>query len=97
MRRKPAKHPSEYVPQKSITLTLAAPEGRHVSIAGTFNNWEPQAMAKGPDGLWRITLLLAPGTYEYQFLVDAKWRPDPNNPGKRSNKYGNFNSFCEVM
>ncbi|MEW5702073.1 MAG: glycogen-binding domain-containing protein, partial [Candidatus Zixiibacteriota bacterium] len=65
--------------------------------AGTFNNWEPQAMAQKPDGRWSLALPLAAGTYEYQFLVDTEWRPDPNNPGKRSNRYGGFNSICEVM
>jgi 1,4-alpha-glucan branching enzyme len=97
-RRKTAKHPSEYVLQKSITFTLAAPDGRNVSIAGTFNNWEPQAMTKGPDGRWRITLRLAPGTYEYKFLVDTEWRDDPNNPPRRTaNEQGAFNSICQVL
>jgi 1,4-alpha-glucan branching enzyme len=82
---------------KSVTFTLDAPSAWTVSIAGTFNNWEPQALAKGSDGVWRIPLQLAPGTYEYRFLVDAEWRDDPNNPRKRPNEYGGNNSVCEVM
>ena len=53
-------------------------------------------MAKGPDALWRIALRLAPGTYEYKFLVDTEWREDPNNPRKTANAQGGFNSICEV-
>jgi hypothetical protein len=83
--------------EKSVTFTLDAPSAWSVAIAGTFNNWEPQAMAKGPDALWRIALRLAPGTYEDKFLVDAEWREDPKNPGKKPNASGGFNSVCEVM
>ena len=54
-------------------------------------------MTKGPDGVWRITLQLAAGSYEYKFLVDTDWRDDPANPRKRPNEYGGYNSVCEVM
>jgi len=83
--------------KKSVTFTLDAPSGWSVSIGGTFNNWEPQAMAKGPDARWRIIMRLAPGTYEYKFLVDTEWRDDPNNPRKTPNAQGGFNSVCDVM
>lgn len=84
------------VARKSATFILDAPSGWDVAIAGSFNNWQPQAMAKGPDSLWRITLELAPGTYEYKFLVDTEWREDPGNPRKTINESGGFNSICEV-
>jgi hypothetical protein len=83
--------------KKSVTFTLDAPSGWSVSIGGTFNNWEPQAMTKGPDARWRITLRLAPGTYEYKFLVDTEWREDPSNPRKRPNEHGGVNSICDVV
>ena len=83
--------------KKSVMFTLDAPSGLGVSVAGSFNDWTPQAMAKGPDGLWRITVQLAQGTYEYRFLVDADWREDPNNPRKTQNVFGGYNSVCDVL
>ena len=83
--------------KKSVMFTLDAPSGLDVSLAGSFNDWEPQAMTKGPDGLWRITVQLVQGTYEYRFLVDAAWREDPNNPRKTQNKLGGYNSICGVL
>ncbi|MEN9334520.1 MAG: hypothetical protein RLY35_1700, partial [Bacteroidota bacterium] len=44
-----------------------------VQLAGTFNGWAPAAMpmsdANG-DGVWEITINLAPGSYEYKFAAD---------------------------
>ena len=78
------------------TFTLSAPAGLSVSIAGTFNNWKPQAMTKGLDGLWRSPVMLSQGIHQYRFLVDTVWWQDPNNPRKIANELGGFNSICEV-
>ena len=69
-----------------------------VSVAGDFNNWDPQAhpLRKGKDGLWEVALRLKPGTYEYMFVVDGEWREDPRNPNRVPNPHGGFNSVCEV-
>jgi|GEM_PF-1548068 len=83
--------------KKSATFSLAAPTGVDVAVAGSFNNWEPQAMTRGRDGVWRITLQLAPGNHQYKFLVGTQWREDPNNPRKVQNDQGGFNSVCSVM
>ena len=51
-----------------------------VFVAGTFNNWKPNniAMDKTETG-WKCTCYIAPGNYEYKFIVDGKWMPDPKN------------------
>ena len=56
-----------------------AAEGANVFLAGTFNNWDPQEnpMERTPDGAWRINLELAPGRYEYKFVVDGQWCCEP--------------------
>jgi hypothetical protein len=82
---------------KSITFTLSAPTSLSVSIAGTFNNWEPQAMTKGLDGLWRSSIQLLQGIYQYRFLVDNVSWQDPNNPRTAPNELGGFNSICEML
>ncbi|MBD3299384.1 MAG: glycoside hydrolase [candidate division Zixibacteria bacterium] len=82
---------------RSVMFTLDAPLGSTVSISGSFNDWTPQAMTKGGDGVWRITVQLAPGTYEYRFLVDEEWRDDPNNARKNLNALGGYDSICAVL
>jgi 1,4-alpha-glucan branching enzyme len=91
------RRPGASTTKKSATFILDAPSSQKVSIAGSFNNWEPQVMTQGRDGVWRITVQLVPGAHQYKFMVDAEWRDDPNNPRKIPNEYGGLNSICEVL
>lgn len=54
-----------------------------VYLAGTFNEWKPDAHAMtGPDdsGTYSTRIVLKPGLYEYKFVIDGKtWRHDPAN------------------
>jgi hypothetical protein len=54
---------------------------KKVMLAGTFNNWKPNelAMKKASDG-WQLAVKLAPGNYEYKFIVDGRWMYDNSNP-----------------
>jgi hypothetical protein len=51
-----------------------------VSLVGDFNDWSASAtplQQSGSKGAWTTTLALAPGRYEYAFLVDGKrWALD---------------------
>ncbi|NCG21888.1 MAG: hypothetical protein GWP91_22960, partial [Rhodobacterales bacterium] len=48
-----------------------------VSIAGRFNNWEPQPMTS-VDGVWRASLgSLIPGIYAHKFVEDEVWEDVP--------------------
>ncbi len=55
-----------------------------VYLAGSFNDWQQTKHAlEGPDeqGNYTSTLELAPGKYEYKFVLDGKtWKNDPGNP-----------------
>ncbi|MEM9354351.1 MAG: M28 family peptidase [Planctomycetota bacterium] len=69
------KHAVEFVYRPS-----AKPES--VAVAGSFNNWRPAAnpMTADEKGVYRATVELAPGVYEYKFVVDGKtWESDPRN------------------
>src|SRR6267378_4309902 len=59
-------------------FVFQAPTTRQVSLAGDFNNWDTSAtpMQKGPDGIWRLSLPLGPGRYEYRFFGDGVWQDD---------------------
>jgi 1,4-alpha-glucan branching enzyme len=60
---------------RAVEISCHAPDARDVFLAGTFNGWDPSAcsMKRAAQGMWRATLQLAPGIYEYKFLVDGKW------------------------
>lgn len=68
-----------------------------VTIAGTFNRWEPavDTMVRGDNG-WYIELSLAPGWYMYRFTVDGTWIDDPAKTETVQNEFGSFNSFLKV-
>jgi 1,4-alpha-glucan branching enzyme len=81
-----------------VTLELDAPYANQVFVAGQFNDWAAEAdeMTKGDDGIWRITLNLAPGQYEYKFVVDGTWTEDPDNPDTVADPFGGNNSLLTV-
>src|SRR5258705_1470513 len=74
-------------------FAFQAPTTRQVSLAGNFNNWDTKAapMHKGPDGIWRLNVSLAPGRYEYRFFADDVWCDDPSAPQKAANTLGTEN------
>ena len=68
-----------------VVLELDRPDASTVHVAGEFNNWQADdtALEQGEDGIWRVTLTLEPGRYEYKFVVDGQeWIEDPGNPDK---------------
>lgn len=60
-------------------ITCSAPDAQGVDLAGSFNNWDPAALAmkRNADGQWSAELELLPGHYEYKFVVDGIWCCDP--------------------
>jgi len=69
----------------TVRFVLMAPDAKQVSLAGTFNQWDPQAtplVRAGATGVWTATLTLPAGQHQYAFVVDgARWVPDPGAPG----------------
>ena len=49
-------------------------------------------MQKGPDGIWRLSVPLGPGRYEYRFFADQVWYDDPAAELKTVNTMGTENS-----
>ncbi len=82
-----------------VRFNLHAPSAKSVAISGSFNLWDLHGHALiGPDrrGVWSITLPLAPGRYEYAFIMDgAVWLPDPAAPFL-DDGFGGKNSILEV-
>jgi 1,4-alpha-glucan branching enzyme len=70
-----------------------------VCIAGSFNDWQPEAKPMHPlgSGRWIKDTNLAPGTYEYCLVVDGKYLPDPSARETVPNPYGGRNSVLTVF
>jgi chromosome partitioning protein len=69
-----------------------------VQLAGSFNGWTPDAgvqLVTGPRG-WRKRIEVAPGHYEYRFVVGGQWMSDPLNDASVPNEFGETNSLIEV-
>lgn len=74
------------------------PTATTVAVAGTFNDWNPEAKAMHSSGVgnWWKETALAPGTYEYCLVVDGKWMPDPLAKDFTPNPFGGRNSVLKV-
>lgn len=85
--------------RKRVTFSLAADAGSEVFVAGEFNNWDPAAKRmtdKDGNGLYSAVLNLAPGEYEYKFVINGIWCVDPNCREWRQNSLGTLNSVLHV-
>lgn len=81
-----------------VRFELDIPEARRVSVTGTFNDWKPRATRLAFIGgtKWFKDLLLAPGRYEYRFVVNGEWVDPPNAKAYVPNPYGGRNAVVEV-
>jgi hypothetical protein len=78
-----------------VVLDLGA---KQVSLSGDFNGWSPNAtrMSRDSSGHWETTVDLAPGRYQYKFVVDGEWIPNPLAQENVWNQHGTLNSVVEV-
>lgn len=85
---------------KEVAFRAKADPGSTVFVAGTFNNWD---IAKDPlfdnDGAGNFiaTLWLAPGEYQYKFVINGEWRPDSDCASWVANEFGTLNSILQVL
>lgn len=84
---------------KSVTFSVHADKGKSVYIAGEFNKWNPtdkKMTYKTKSGIYSATIKLAPGEYQYKFIIDGTWCADPENANAVANDQGTFNSVITV-
>jgi 1,4-alpha-glucan branching enzyme len=81
-----------------IRIEFTHPTANEVAIAGTFNDWRPDAtqMVSLGNGRWAKELALSPGTYEYRLVVDGAWMADPRADETAPNPFGGRNSLLKV-
>jgi len=84
-------------PLVPVRFEFNHPTATTVSVAGTFNHWQPEAKtlhSSGAGNWWKETNL-APGTYEYCLVVDGQWMPDPRARESVPNPFGGRNSIFD--
>ena len=83
---------------KKVNFSFSAPQAERVSLAGDFNDWDPMShpMKKDKKGVWKISINLDPGTYQYNFYVDGEWENDPNCTECVENPFGTLNCVRKV-
>lgn len=83
--------------QRKVRFELNVPKARSVSAVGTFNNWTPGATRLVFVGgtKWLRELFLAPGRYEYRFVVDGKWIDPPQAKAYVPNPQGGRSGVVE--
>ena len=96
MARAPKKN---VVKRRRIEFILEMPAAEQVILMGDFNQWNPNThpMRKDDKGVWRKTVMILPGRYEYRFWVDGEWHNDPRNHLKCPNCFGSENNIIEVL
>ena len=90
--------PSTALQLQPVRFEFTHPTATTVCVAGTFNNWQPEAKVlhhSGPGRWWKETAL-PPGTYEYCLVVDGHWMPDPLARETVPNPFGGRNSVLKV-
>ena len=95
---RPAQQPAEKPTKKRVTFSLHAPEATGVFVAGTFNEWDPEArpLKRDKKGTWRTWTTLEPGRYEYCFVVSGEWQEDPACAETCANAFGTRNSVLRL-
>ena len=78
---------------KKSLFEFLAPDAQKVYLAGDFNNWDTNAslMKKDKKGIWKTSVSLKPGRYEYRFLKDGSWENDPACCDCVPNQFGSQN------
>jgi 1,4-alpha-glucan branching enzyme len=86
--------------QTTIQFVFVAAGAGSVTVVGDFNDWDvsatPLVRSEG-DGVWAVTVPLAPGRYRYSFLVDGTtWLSDPLAARTLEDEFGRPNSVLTI-
>ncbi|MCB2169820.1 MAG: glycogen-binding domain-containing protein [Deltaproteobacteria bacterium] len=84
--------------RRRVVFSFRAPEADIVALVGSFNDWDPHRhpMDNKGHGLWKKSVTLPPGEYEYKFWIDGQWREDPRNHRTLPNAFGTTNNIVTV-
>ncbi|GAB1442401.1 hypothetical protein MASR2M39_12360 [Ignavibacteriales bacterium] len=81
-----------------VRFEFKSSTAKEVLVTGSFIGWSPQGekLQKGEGDIWSVMLKIEPGYYQYKFIVDGNWIPDPQNDWKINDGGDNFNSLIKI-
>lgn len=82
-----------------VTFEYFDPAAAVVTLVGEFNQWDSKArpLKRDAGGLWKVTVRLEPGSYQYKFVVNGdRWEEDALNLHRIQNEHGSFNSLLKI-
>lgn len=81
-----------------LAYVPSSPDVKRVTVAGSFNNWNPDnTPLLWQNGAWSTILVLPPGSYEYMFVEDGeRWVTDPLAVQTRDDGFGGANAVIDV-
>ena len=88
---KTAKEPAFHEnPRGVLNFSFKGPPGETVTVAGSFNHWDPfmYELREYPPGLYSLSLSLPPGTYQYLFFHRWERYLDPYNSRRAYTREG---------
>jgi 1,4-alpha-glucan branching enzyme len=86
---------SPIIDGRNVTFIIYNTQAQRIEVAGTFNEWKMLQMFRNPNdaGMWGVRYEnLAPGRYDYKYIVDGEWIPDPENYTAVDDGSGHWNS-----
>jgi hypothetical protein len=77
-------------PPGTLNFTFQGPPGETVSVAGTFNGWDPfmYILEETSIGIYKLTIPLPPGKYQYIFFCRGERYTDQYNPNRAYSREG---------
>ncbi|MDR0731374.1 MAG: glycogen-binding domain-containing protein [Treponema sp.] len=81
-------------PKGVLRFSFEGPSGELVTVAGSFNSWDPfmYELQEYPEGIYTLSLPLPPGTYQYLFFHRGERFLDPYNFRRAYTRDGNIAS-----
>lgn len=86
--------------KRTVVFSCRADAGSAIYVAGSFNDWDPNFTPMKYDnecGSFSCEIKLAPGVYEYKFVINGVWGLDSDNDNVSANDFGTLNSVLEVI
>jgi hypothetical protein len=85
--------------KRPVVVKLNHPDAKTVTLAGTFNGWNPEAtpLRRVGECEWVVELSLPAGAHEYRFIVDGQWVDDPDAETLVDNGFGGRNCLLEIL
>jgi hypothetical protein len=86
-RKEPVLHEN---PRGILNFSFKGPPGETVTVAGSFNYWDPfmYELREYPEGVYTLGLALPPGTYQYLFFHRGERYLDPYNSRRAYTREG---------